>query len=94
MAVSWRRDFYGKLGANDLTIAAGETCRLIIDHGQEISFSIEFAAHFEGVSGTEFNTIAAALAPFLVYVYLAWSCSCLGVIERFSPQFHNYTIYD
>ena len=89
VTISWRRDFYSKLGTNHLAISAGKTPGLIINYWQEIPFRIQLVTHFKDISGTELNTIAATLAPFLIYIDLAYSSGYLSIIERFSPEFHN-----
>ena len=91
--VLWRRNFYSKLGANYLTITAGETLSLIVNYWQEISFWIQLFTHFKDISWAKLNTKATTLASFLIYIYLARSCRCLSIIEGFSPQLHSYTIH-
>jgi hypothetical protein len=79
----------GKLRANDLTIMAVHTVIVLLYPRGMIALLIIFCGKLQDSSGTEFDAIAAALAPVLEDMNLSTRDLKLFRIQRNPPKYHG-----
>lgn len=79
----------GKLGADQLAIAAGQAFGFVLDGSQPVALVVELGAHVQDLDCAIFRAKTAALAPDFIDMDVTERL-CVGVmVKRSAPQLHG-----